>query len=146
VQRIALELRPSALDHLGLSEAIRGEAKRFEHRTGIRCQLSLPGEPPQVEAGTSTVFFRIFQELLTNVVRHARAKSVDVKVAEEANDLVMDVRDDGIGMEADALHRPTSLGLLGMSERALAMGGQIRFDGQPGRGTQAVLRIPRHRL
>jgi signal transduction histidine kinase len=142
VQRVALELRPGVLDNLGLAEAIRDEARRFESRTGIKMTMNLPGKLSKLKPETVNAFFRIFQELLTNVARHAGARAVTVRLAESNGELQLIVQDDGKGIPADALARRTSLGLLGMSERAISLSGEIQFEGAPGRGTRATLRIP----
>lgn len=142
VQQISLELRPSVLDNLGLVEAIRDDARRFETRSGVKLVMALPEKLPRLKPETITAFFRIFQELLTNVARHADARSVVVQLGEEQGKLTLIVHDDGKGIPAGAANRRTSLGLLSMSERAISLGGQIQFEGEPGRGTRATLRVP----
>lgn len=142
VQRIALELRPGVLDNLGLIEAIRDESRRFEARTGVKLTMDLPAKFQKLNLESVTAVFRIFQELLTNVARHASAHTVSVGLAENHGVLELIVQDDGMGMPPGALTRRTSLGLLGMSERAISLSGQIEFEAGPGEGTRAILRIP----
>jgi len=142
VQRIAAELRPSVLDNLGLSVALRHEANRFAERTGIHCQAILPEDLPGLEPATATALFRIFQETLTNVARHSGASEFEVDLRVEGRELVLEVKDNGKGISADAVSRTTSLGLLGMSERAAAMGGRVYLQGSPGKGTSVTVRIP----
>lgn len=142
MQRIAMELRPSALDYLGLIPAIRDEARRFQTRAGLRMDLSLPDELVSLDTDVATTLFRIFQELLTNVARHARASSIAVRLVERDDLLVMEVADDGVGMPPGTLALSTSLGLLGMHERAAAHGGDIRFDSEIGKGTHVTVAIP----
>ncbi len=142
VERIAIELRPSSLDHLGIVDALRDEARRFEERSGLRMDLELSrsiGHPNREVANT---FFRIFQELLTNIARHARAKTVYVHFREEAAALIMRVKDDGVGMPSGVEDRPSSLGLLGMRERVASHHGEIRFETAAGAGTCVTVSIP----
>lgn len=141
VRRIALELRPSALDHLGLVEAMRDEARRFQYRTGVTTRLDVPDHLVDVEADLGTTCFRIFQELLTNVARHARASSVDVSLSFENGELVLRVSDDGVGMDGSTRTGAPPLGIIGMQERAAAHGGNISFDSDLGQGTHVVVRL-----
>lgn len=140
VQRISRELRPSSLDHLGLCATIREEARLFERRSGLNVRLDLPDPAPQLDAPVSTAAFRILQELLTNVVRHAKASNVVIQVRDQGDTLTLCVRDDGVGIPAK-VDRNGSLGLLGMEERAVELGGSIVFDTK-GQGTAATVRIP----
>jgi len=142
VQRIATELRPGALDTLGLLDALRDEARRFENRAGIAVQLDLPPVQVPSRRARDTAFFRIFQELLTNVARHSQAAQVRVRLTHDEAGMTLEVEDDGIGITSDALDRANSLGLLGISERAAALGGRFEIHrGVPG-GTIARVTIP----
>jgi signal transduction histidine kinase len=142
VQRIAVELRPSALDALGLSAAIRDEARRFEGRLGIPVRVHIMGSPiPPAEV--TTAMFRIFQELMTNIARHARASTVGVFLEETEEEWILCVEDDGVGIGGDELQRSTSLGLLGACERAGAMGGALTVERGIERGTVATVRVRR---
>lgn len=147
VQRIAVELRPSALDALGLPAAIRDEARRFEARSGIQTRLDLD-RAQHVEPSVATALFRILQELLANVARHARASSLDITLAPEDDAQVLQVRDDGIGIQGPlAADTGTQslyahLGLLGMAERAQAVGGRLSLAPHPAGGTVATVRVP----
>lgn len=140
VQRLAVELRPSALDALGLPAALRDEARRFGTRAGVQMHVAVADEchPAPVVA---TALFRIFQELCTNVARHAHAASVTTTLAQHDDVCTMVVQDDGDGMPEAAL-TGRSLGLLGMTERAEALGGTIRFESSPGNGTTVRVAIP----
>jgi len=142
VKRIAIELRPGALDNLGLGEAIRDEARRFITRNNLSIAHSISNELPKLSAATSTAFFRVFQELLTNVYRHAEARFVEVRLGMEDEMLVLVVSDNGRGFSPELLDRPTSLGLLGMRERAAMIEGEFHIEGTPGEGTYAELRAP----
>ncbi len=142
VQRIAADLRPGILDKLGLPTALQYEAARFEQRTGIPCRLVMPGDTIPLRSEAATAFFRIFQEALTNVTRHARAKAVEVELRLETDGCRLEIRDDGQGMAGVELARLTSLGLLGMQERARLLGGDVTFGPRPGGGTVVTVRIP----
>lgn len=143
VQQIASELRPPALDHFGLGEAIEWEAAMFEQRTGIRCRLGAKRPAHELASERAMAVFRIFQEALTNVARHAGAGAVRVSLRETRRELVLEIRDNGRGVEPEALTRPSSTGLLGMQERARLLGGSLTIAGARGRGTRIVLRVPR---
>jgi two-component system, NarL family, sensor histidine kinase UhpB len=142
VQRIAIELRPSVLDSLGLGEAIRDEARRFETRTGLTVSVSVPEDFHNPPVHVATACFRIYQELLTNIMRHAHAATVAISLAHDAGQLRLTVEDDGMGIPKGVFDRPSSLGLLGMSERAAELGGEIRLEGTSGLGTVATVVIP----
>jgi signal transduction histidine kinase len=143
VQRISSELRPSVLDDLGLLAAIEAEASRFEQRTGIECELSLPGETElRIKGAAVTVIYRIVQEALTNVSRHANATRVELRLRQRSDELLLEIRDDGRGITAGEVRDPFSLGLIGMRERAALAGGTVHFEGVTGRGTIVSVRIP----
>ena len=135
VKRIATDLRPATLDHLGLAAAIQWEATTFQARTGIRCRL-IPGpDASALRAEQETMLFRIFQESLTNVVRHAQASAVQVKLSEGAGVFELRVSDNGRGISEAQVRDPRSIGLLGMRERAALIGGVFSIAGHPGKGT-----------
>jgi signal transduction histidine kinase len=143
VQRISSELRPSVLDDLGLASAIEAEASRFELRTGIECELSLPDDPDlQVESAAATAIYRIVQEALTNVSRHANASRVELRLRQRPEELLLEIRDDGRGITSAQTDDPFSLGLIGIRERAGLAGGTVRIEGVAGRGTIVSVRIP----
>jgi PAS domain S-box-containing protein len=142
VQRIAADLRPGILDESGLPPALRYEAGRFEERTGIPCQVVMPSGAIRLRSEAATAFFRIFQEALTNVTRHAKARAVEVALQLEADGCRLEIRDDGRGMTAVDPAHLTSLGLLGMQERARLLGGDVTFGPRPGGGTVVTVRIP----
>jgi PAS domain S-box-containing protein len=143
VRRIATELRPGVLDDLGLSAAIEWQTQDFEARTGIRCALTASRDGIEIGRDRATAVFRIFQEALTNVARHARATRVDIRLARSAGRLVLVVRDDGTGITQREISAATSLGLLGMRERAILLGGEVMIHGgRGGKGTTVTLRMP----
>jgi len=141
VQRIAAELRPGALDRLGLVPALRQEVRRFQERTGISCLARLDDATPEPPPEVATALYRICQEALTNVSRHAGAGQVWVSLAAEPPGLVLRVEDDGRGLDATA-PGPGALGLLGMTERATMLGGQVAFTRRPAGGTAVVASLP----
>jgi two-component system, NarL family, sensor histidine kinase UhpB len=143
VQRIAAELRPSTLDNLGLTSALEHEAGRFQQRTGIICQISLPKEGLELPKEAATAVFRIFQEALTNVARHAQATEVRAQLQAEAAQVVLKVEDNGRGIAPEALANTMSLGLVGMRERAAVLGGEVIIDRIQAGGTRVTLRLPR---
>jgi signal transduction histidine kinase len=143
VQQIAAELRPGVLDKLGPGAALQFEARRFEERTGIPCEVRLAEEEPELTAEQATALYRIVQESLTNVARHARARRAVVTLGEEEGKVVLTVEDDGRGIGTGDIARPEALGLLGMKERAEQLGGAICFQNHPGgKGTVVTVRIP----
>ena len=142
VRRIATRLRPEALDELGLLAAIEWQASDFQRRTGVRCVARFADAMPELDGERSVAAFRILQELLTNVARHANATRVDVAVGVEDGGLVLTIEDDGRGIDQEAVSSRGSLGLLGMRERALQFGGTVEIAGAQGRGTRARVFIP----
>ena len=141
VRRICAELRPTSLDDLGLTAAIEWHAKQFEAKTGIKVNLDLPQElfnlSPEIKIG----LYRIFQESLTNVARHADASTIDVHLALEEMMIVMHITDDGKGFDPEVRQKQT-LGILGMKERSLTLGGEYIINSRPGKGTRIMVSIP----
>jgi PAS domain S-box-containing protein len=142
LRRIASDLRPRTLDDLGLTAALEWQAQEFESRTGIPCRITLPQEPLALDAERSTAIFRIFQESLTNIARHAHATRVEARLGLEVNELFFQVRDNGKGFDAEEVKTRKSLGLVGMQERALLLNGELNVEGVPGAGTIMTMRIP----
>jgi PAS domain S-box-containing protein len=145
-RRLSAELRPAMLEDLGLEAAIEWQARELEARSEIRCRIEIqrPGDGvPPVDPAAALVLFRIMQEALTNVVRHAAARQVQIRLTLEPDACLLTVRDDGRGITADEESRPSALGLLGMRERALVLGGEVTVVGVPGSGTTVTARLPR---
>lgn len=142
VRNISMELRPSVLDDLGLSAAIEWQAREFQKRTEIRCELVSLQEDVTLSLEKSTAVFRIFQEILTNVTRHAHASRVEVSLGQRGGDLILRVSDNGDGFRGGEVGKAKSLGLLGMRERAMIFGGRVDVVGAEGRGTTVTVRIP----
>lgn len=130
VRRIATELRPPILDDLGLVAAIEWQTQEFQRRTGTTCVLSANIENVELDAESTTAIFRIFQETLTNITRHANANTITVNLKRLDQKLILRVEDDGTGIAADHMSNNRSLGILGMRERARLIGGELRvFNG-----------------
>lgn len=143
VRRISSELRPGVLDHLGLQAALEWQANEFQNRTGIRCDVEADlGEMP-LEQNLSTTLFRIFQETLTNIIRHAQASRVAVHLNHLGERINLEVQDNGRGITRAEIHNTKSMGLLGMRERAALLGGSFRIGRvQRGDGTRVTVSIP----
>ena len=141
VRRIATDLRPAALDHRDLASAIEDEARRVAARAGLRIRVSARLDTA-VDSEPATAAFRIFQEALTNAVRHARATAIAARLTAGPGRLAMYVRDNGVGMPEERLAASGSLGLLGMRERARSAGGELCLRSRSGRGTLVALRLP----
>ncbi|MBI4457250.1 MAG: PAS domain S-box protein [Acidobacteria bacterium] len=142
VRRITADLRPAVLDDLGLSAAIEWKAKELEGTTGLECKLTLDPEEIILDRDRSTDIFRIFQEAMTNVVRHANATTVEIGLKLQEGDLVLEVTDNGKGIVLDRDFGSRSFGLLSMRERALVWGGELTIRGIPDKGTRVTVRIP----
>lgn len=141
VRKIAAELRPVLLDDLGLQAAMEWQANEFQEQTGIVCDCRLD-EKVAVNKACATAIFRIFQEALTNVTRHANATRVEVTLRAEDRCVVLKIRDDGRGITKEQRLHAKSLGLLGMQERAYACGGEFEIEGDEKKGTAITVRIP----
>jgi len=142
VRKISTQLRPGVLDDLGLLAAIEWQTQDFRDRTGIKCELNSSVEDVELDRDRSTAVFRIFQETLINVVRHAKATRIIVNVDEDAGNLILRVKDNGRGITESEISNLKSLGLLGMRERALLFGGEVKISGIPGKGTTVTVTIP----
>ena len=142
VRRIATELRPGMLDDLGLAASIEWQARDFEKRMGIVCAVTGSAEDLPLTRAQSVALFRIFQEALTNVARHAGAQHIEVKLSATPEAVTLHVQDDGRGIKAQEIVGLHSLGLLGMRERMKRLGGAFDIRGVPGGGTIVLVSIP----
>ena len=142
VRRIATDLRPSVLDHLGLVAAIEWQAQEFERRTGVTAVVRVSASDAAIDDVRATAVFRMLQETLTNVARHAKASRVDISFTVGTVDLALEVRDDGRGIAPAEVAGNRSLGLVGLRERAIACGGTLAIEGTPGKGTRVSIRLP----
>jgi signal transduction histidine kinase len=142
VRRIATELRPGVLDSLGLAAAIEWQAMDFQKATGIRCQVSIHVMESIWDREFSTVCFRIFQETLTNIIRHANATQVEVVLTQADKELILMVSDNGRGISDRDVAHARSIGITGMRERVAQVGGEVSFLGVPNKGTTVTMRVP----
>jgi len=142
VRRISSDLRPGALDDLGLAGAIEWQLDQLRPRTDLVLTFRCDEGDCELDASRRTALFRVFQELVTNVVRHAGAKKVDVSLRREHGALVLDVIDDGCGIDAAQVNDRHSIGIVGMRERLLPYGGELHLEGVPGQGTVARVTLP----
>lgn len=146
VQKISAELRPGLLDDLGLVPALEWLAQEFENQTNVQCRLQLHCEMVDLDPDCSTAIFRISQEALTNVYRHAKATKVNISLKEENGDLILRIKDNGKGITADEVFGSTSLGLMGMRERVRPFGGTVNITGKPKKGTTLMVTLPVERV
>ncbi|MBL8328838.1 MAG: PAS domain S-box protein [Rubrivivax sp.] len=149
VGRIITDLRPSILDHQGLWAALEWQAQEFAHACSDECKVDfkmfVAADVPPPAGGVATSVFRIFQEVLSNVARHAQARQVAIRIdvdAPPAPVLYLQVRDDGVGTTPEALADPQAYGVMGLRERAAHFGGRVGIDSAPGRGTTVRLMMP----
>jgi len=142
VRKIATDLRPGILDELGVVAAIEWMAKDFQNRTGIGCKVAVQGVDKISDTVRATAIFRIVQEALTNVMRHAAASRVDVSMKKKDDSLIVEVRDNGIGIIEGRITGPKSFGLIGIRERVRLLGGEAVIRGKPGEGTLVRVTLP----
>jgi len=140
-RRIAADLRPAILDDLGLAAAIAWHAEQVSARAGFEASVDVPKNDVSVDAAGSIVLYRVLQEALTNIARHAKATHVTIKLRERAPHVTLEIKDDGRGFDPEAPTR--SFGLLGMRERTASVGGLLDVDSAPGRGTLVRAQVPR---
>jgi signal transduction histidine kinase len=142
VQRISTELRPQILDVFGLGEAILWQTQDYQSRTKIHFDSSEIDNEMQLDRDRSITLFRVFQETLTNIFRHAKASEVTIQLLQKNNLAVLKVQDNGIGISPEKIRSPHSLGLLGIRERLLAWNGTVNIESQPEKGTTVTVCIP----
>lgn len=144
LRRIAMELRPAILDDLGLVEALRWQAEEFQKQTGVPITLRVQGRIERLPRQVELVLYRVAQEALTNIARHARATRVEVTLNCSTEHLELFIADDGVGFDPEAVRRSRarSLGLIGMAERLALIGGTLEIDSAPGKGTRIRARVP----
>jgi signal transduction histidine kinase len=142
VRRISSGLRPEVLDEIGLAAAFDWQAREFQRRTGIRCQLNIAPDFNEPDKERATALFRIFQELLTNVARHANATKVTATLDSNPSALTLVVTDNGRGIRDEEIESRRSLGFLGLRERVLAFGGTIEATGEEAKGTCIAVTVP----
>jgi len=142
VRELAMRVRPSVLDELGLIPAIKQECRLFSEKAALDCRILTDEAFPDLDDALNTTLFRLCQEFLTNIARHAGAKHVTVELAEDAGAVVLIVSDDGRGFPPGPTDRPGHLGLVGARERVSALGGTLDIESRPGQGATVRVRIP----
>ena len=142
VQRISSELRPGMLDDLGLGAAIEWQTEEFEERTDIQCLLRIEPEEIELEKKVATTVFRVFQETLTNIARHAKASVVHISLLKRSDQLTLTVRDNGRGIVENEINDPKSIGLMGIRERVRSHNGTVDIIGRRDVGTAVIVKIP----
>jgi len=143
---VIAELRPGILDDFGLAAAIEWQLDTFRNRTGIDCRFINDDYEPELTRDQATTLFRIFQELLTNIIRHAEAKEVVVRLEKRDGELRLQVADNGRGITEDEINSPHAFGLLGVRERLYPLGGQVVFKGRAGQGTRVSIHLPLEKI
>ena len=142
VRKIATELRPDVLDKLGLLEAIQWQAEEFEKRTTILCTVKFNNADAALDKEKEVSLYRVFQETLTNIARHAHATEVIINFNTDEKNLTLEIEDNGKGMSSTQTQKGTSLGILGMSERIMLLGGSLEIKGDEGKGTKVTIKVP----
>jgi signal transduction histidine kinase len=142
VKQICTNLRPPLLDHLGIGAAIEWQAEEFQKRSGVECEVAVASAVFTVDMDVATALFRIFQEALTNVLKHSQATKVEASLKEEEGKIVLEIHDNGVGIAEDQMSKRQSFGLLGMSERLYPLGGTISINGKKQGGTTLTVIIP----
>jgi len=143
LRKVYTEMRPAMLDDLGLSAAIEWQAEEFQRRTGIKCEVTATGRTG-LDPALATALFRVLQETLDNVERHAGASTVKVSLAEEGGNLLLEITDDGRGMTKKQMSSSRSVGLIGMRERVHPWGGRVKIRSPEGKGTTVAVEVPLH--
>jgi signal transduction histidine kinase len=146
VKKIASELRPGVLDELGLVKTLKSEAREFEGNTGIRCTFKTNAAQAKFDRSAAVAIFRIVQAALTNVARHAQASRAVIALMKRKNGLILTVMDNGKGITRNPIASHASLGITGMRERALALGGTFEIAGSRSKGTTLTVQIPLSRI
>lgn len=141
-RRISSDLRPMMLDDLGLVPATEWLVQQFTERTGIACELAIASAELDLPDPLTTTVYRLLQESLTNIAKHAKASSVEITLALTEGTIAMSVRDDGVGFSPQDPRKPNSYGLIGLRERVYLLGGKIHIDSAPGQGTAIDINLP----
>ena len=142
LSQLITELRPEMIDNLGLMPAIEWQVQEFQKRTGIECELILKVKNIKFKNDYRTAIYRIIQESLTNVLRHAQAGKVKINIKRSAAFLFIEIKDNGVGIDKKKIESMNSFGIIGMKERAIILGGELQISGKPGQGTTVFISIP----
>jgi len=142
VKKISSDLRPNLLDRFGVIPALKRHAKEFQTRMGIKCEITFNTDHLTLDKDHATAIFRIFQESLTNIARHADASMIKASLEKEDSKLYLKIKDNGKGITANEIASTTSFGIMGMRERALFIGGTLEINGVAGKGTTIIVTVP----
>ena len=142
VKQICTDLRPTLLDHLGIEAAIEWQAEDFQKRSGVECTVAVADDVLKVDMDIANALFRVFQEALTNVLKHSHATKVEATLKENNGKIILEIRDNGVGITREQMSKRHSFGLLGMRERLYPLGGTISIKGEAQRGTTLTVIIP----
>lgn len=142
VRRIIADLPPKILEDLGLHTALKSMIRNIESRYRISCRMQLPGMEPELDTRIATAIYRMVQESLNNIVKHAHARHVEVRIEYGAADMTVSICDDGTGMAMDKMHKTGSFGLIGMRERVIALNGKMQIESTEGAGTLIRIILP----
>lgn len=142
VRRIIADLPPKILEDLGLHTALESMVRNIESRYRISCRLQLPDQEPELDTRIATAIYRMVQESLNNVVKHAHAEHAEVKIEYGAEDMLVSICDDGTGMSMEKMHKTGSFGLIGMRERVIALNGKMQIESNEGAGTMIRIVLP----
>lgn len=143
VRQIATDLRPGILDHLGLFPALEWQISQFRMRTKIECSLTMSEMEVTFDKNETTIIYRILQEILTNICRHSQASHIKVVLTKKGEHFILQVSDNGVGFDRDGTSNTSSLGLMGMQERALSIGGELNIESTQGKGTRITFSLPK---
>ena len=142
VKRIAKEIRPPQLDALGLVGAIQWDIDQTEKKTGLKGTVSVEPVDFEIKGQISTVLYRVFREALTNILRHAQAEQIFIRLSQRLDSVILTIRDDGRGITKKELKGTSSLGLVGIRERVRMVGGTFTIEGKTGSGTLLSIEVP----
>ena len=142
VKRISKEIRPPQLDALGLTGAIQWDIDQVEKKTGLKGMITVEPADMEIKSQISTILYRIFREALTNILRHAQAEHVFIRLSQRQGSIILAIRDDGRGITKKELKGTTSLGLVGIRERIRMVGGTFTIEGKTGSGTVLTVEVP----
>ncbi len=142
-RQLANDLRPLALTYFNLATVISDHARHFEEYSNLSIKVTEIDHFPKLDETTQLLFFRAAQEALTNVARHAHATAVEIRLRSDGDRFTMEISDDGMGIEEAAMHKPRSLGLLGLRERFEALGGGLSAQRKSPKGTTVTVYLPK---
>ena len=142
IKQICTDIRPPILDHLGIGAAIEWQCEEFQKRSGVQCKVAIPSDVFTVDIAIAIALFRVFQEALTNVLKHSQATKVEAKLKEDDGKIILEIRDNGVGITEKQMSKRHSFGIIGMCERLHPFGGTISINGKKRKGTTLTVIIP----